>query len=432
MNILLKYSPIINAIDGSLFTSILSNYEFDRPLVEYVTEKVCENDQLYKFKVNIPLLDSLIGDDVDIESNSLSEIFLSIFDYSSQLDPGVKRYDNASAIVFMSSIYKDFATNINMIIEKNISSFEKLKFEFGIDCCPEALLTRLFRLYLHDVLQRNDTTRSILMNFLKKYRYRENIFCKFEPFFYEYDWECIIGDYLFNFALYESTVYYYFFEFYTRSTNPKLSIAIDLLDRSMSVLDISDDELVDLKSYLSEICVDDATNSSTSPYDVDLDHDKVVSSEYHGEIKINGIEVLPYLDFTFRLHTFKPLEHQLEELEIFRNNVSVYISMLNKNIKDNLDNDSLGASYKVGYDYIRDASNKIVEREDIERLFKRWQRYLDIYDLKKSGLTLPKIVSKIRALKVYGQTPKSESEASKDCKEAERLILSAAALTFPY
>lgn len=432
MNILLKYSPIINAVDCSIFTSILSDYEFDRPLEEHVTEKVCENEQLRKFKVNIPLLDTLLGDDVDIESNSLSELFLSIFEYSSQLDPGVKRYDNASVIVFMSSIYKDFANNINRIIENNISSFEELKIEFGVDGCSEALLTGLFRLYLHDVLQKNGTTRSILMDFLKKYRYRENVFCEFEQFFYESDWECIVDDYLFNFTLYESTVYYYFFEFYIRSTNPKLSFATDLLDRSMSVHDISDDELVDLKSYLNEICVDDATNSLTSTYDVDLDYGKVVSSEYHDQIKINGIEVLPYLDFTFRLHTFKPLEHQLEELDIFRNNVSVYISMLNKNIKDNSCNDSLGTSYKVGCDYIRDASGKIVEREKIERLFTRWQRYLDIYDMKKSGSSLGQIVSKMHKIKEYGGTPKSPAEASKDYKEAERLILSASTLTFPY
>lgn len=212
----------------------------------------------------------------------------------------------------------------------------------------------------------NETSKPFVIKYLKRFRYKPNFLNEFKNLIPEEEFKYINSDYDFNFVLYAQKVYEYYYEFYCRS----------------------DDINVEM---LSEI-------GSMRNYDkIEYILNKVIS------LKNNSLK------FEFDVNFAKPTEHNKEELEIFCNDVAIFIMNTHK-IKH------FDAPYHILSDYIRDSAGKL---KSFKKLFSVWDRVLKVYDLKKR-LSWQQIKSKYKIRDPEG-----------DYDTAKMLIKSALNGTFP-
>lgn len=215
--------------------------------------------------------------------------------------------------------------------------------------------------------------RPFLTEYLKRFRYRRDFFNAVKPFIPQNELKTITSDFSFNFALYCQAVYEYYFQFYSRGKE---------IDEA----------------------VKDTLNSLR-----DLEEIEFILSSISSSIETT-------LEFNFKASLSKPIEHIKEELDDFRKLVALAVM----NMYDAKKN-SFERPYHILNDYIRDRSGKIVEKEDLSKLFSRWQRLLRVYDLKsKENNSYEQIRRKLNI-----------ADPRKDYVEAERLILSATKGLFP-
>lgn len=211
-----------------------------------------------------------------------------------------------------------------------------------------------------------------LADYLTRFRYKPLFLSTIKEFIPPKMFKTIISDYNFNFVEYARSVYEYYYEFYRRGDDP---------DAEM---------LKTLESLCDSDKIEFIINNQVSSGDASI-------------------------EFTYKAIFLKPLEHLIEELDNFRNEVA--LTVMNSYNEKKL---ALDRPYHILTDYIRDKTGKIVDREDLSKLFTRWKRILDVYDLRIKEKSYEQIRRKLKI-----------ADPRKDYVEAQRLILSAIHGTFP-
>jgi len=228
---------------------------------------------------------------------------------------------------------------------------------------------------------RSDKDKEYIVSVLKRFRYKPQVYDLIKKLFPASEVEAIENDYMFNFFRYKKEFYKYYYEYYTRNNDydPKIS--------EMLLLYSKDND----KDY-----------EDTKPYKI-----------------------------SFNVDLYKPLEHVLEDLNDFRK--AVYMMLTDTLGSDESRTDSTS---RFGFHYLKDyfrQAGKIEERNNIPELFKRWQRYLEIFDyIDRDGHNLTKTTSIINKKIPDRTTKKVASTVKNEYAEALRLIESAANGTFPY
>lgn len=435
MNIYLKCLPIIQLLEKSIMMDIMNTYKFDVPLEEHVTEMVSSKVTTFKIKMSIPVIDDVLSECDEYSSEYISDLIETFSKYHLSLDSGVRRIDSIAFHNFIMRFINDYNANISRLADINGDTFKSLAWNFSTDNNLDIVVKGVLKIYINDLLSRNDNDKGFFLDFLKRWRYRESCFYKLEPLFLEDDWDSIAYDFLFNFDQYKAVIYRYYYEFYIRSNDPKFSIAKKLLDFSDRTDYMDEADIAILINNLRDISVDDISDDNddnVEAIDINATADYDADTDVGFDFTYNGVKSRNYEDYTLRLYFGKPLEHQLEAIDSFKNNMDIHISMMYKNLIDSASKDSTDFTSKIRFDYLRDNQGKIVERENIVKIFKRWDRYLDVYDMRKRNLTWGQIVSEIHKKSKYGNKQKTVPDIRKDYKEAERLIQSASDLSFPY
>jgi len=215
--------------------------------------------------------------------------------------------------------------------------------------------------------------KPILSNYLNRFRYKPELLDAIKPFIPVKLYDDVTNDYKFNFIKYAKAVYDYYYEFYKRGEG------------------IDEDMLETIDSLRNEEKIDYIIKESKFSRD-------------------------SLLEFKFKATLSKPIEHIIEELEVFRETVALAMLNMYEEKKSAYDR-----PYHILADYIRDNSGKIVDHEKLSKMFKRWQRILDVYVLRhEKGMTYGQIKSKLGI-----------PDPRKDFLEAQRLILSATQGMFP-
>jgi hypothetical protein len=142
--------------------------------------------------------------------------------------------------------------------------------------------------------------------------------------------------------------------------------------------------------------------------------------------------------FPFIVKPFQSIEKIEAQLDSFKQSVlaeirEVHAAEFNKWV----DPDAKPSSHKLGgehykqphvlYDYIKTADGKI---KNPDKLFKQWQRCLDVFDLTSKGHKPLEISKKVGSYKDY-DLPNSIHSVEKDLKTAHKLIESAVKGSFP-
>lgn len=441
MNLNFKYIPILHLLRyTSLFNKIDSEYDFNRSIYENAKESATEYfETLFPAKISLPIFDDLIADNIVDPCPNLINLINSMLEYLVNMPYEVQRVETFALRNFFHILRDDYASGIEAIANDNKQYIYDISEKYKHDQNADELIENLLKIYFHTRLKQNSLVKESIVDFLKRWRYRESIFNRFSNYFFSEDGEIFLDDYLFNFDLYQGKIFRYFFEFYIRSDDPKLSMAYEILNESDISFEKTDNELDEIEKLLKEKCFNDLNDEYSDADNEDnneLEHD----TEINDEITVDGVTSKPFSDFTFRLHLTKPLEHQLEDLESFKKHMTICISSINDCINNNKlpniteNSNSLFTKQRSGY--VRDKSGKIVESENVDKLFQRWQRYLDVYDLRKRNMTWGEIVDKMHSKdkyckNFYNSAPKTGADARKDFRAAELLIKSASNLSFP-
>lgn len=436
-----KYLPIVKLLQSkSLFDIFDSEFDFSKMSVEeYARGCIDKNSECgITAKIDVPIINNIVSDDTVSPCDSVAALIATIERFILNLTYEVQRTEVLALFSFYHIVTDDFNKNIETIASDNKQYITEITKKYQLSKNADELFKNLIKIYIHEKFKSGGLVKDTIIDFLKRYRYRESIFNEFADYFLREDAKTITDDYLFNFEFYRERVFRHFFEFYIRSSTPKISMAYDILNLSDITDDKTDQEISDLDKMISATCINDLNceHFYDENYDADPDGNKPeYDTEINHEIIINDISVKPFADFTFRLHLKKPLAHQLDDLESFKNQLTIYASFLKDCLKNNSGPRVVGKIQsplmRQQLDYVRDKAGKIVERENISKLFQRWQRYLNVYDLRMRKLTWGMIVSKMQNKVQYDNAPKTVADARNDFKEAERLIKSASNLTFP-
>jgi len=141
------------------------------------------------------------------------------------------------------------------------------------------------------------------------------------------------------------------------------------------------------------------------------------------------------ITFTFNLYRHRPYGQALRDLDAFQDNVKACMGVFYHMYK------CIGGADVMYSDVVRDAKDRITERERPSQLFKRWERCLLAYDIKdNTNLKLADIARKCsesirvesKILREFSNDADAASAAKKDIAEAIRLIESVSKGTFPY
>lgn len=308
--------------------------------------------------------------DEDI-SDHVSGIYKSI-DHKALIDLflGLSEEELMLEMTSLSRLIQSIPESQNVVISHK--AYDKyLDSKVHKDSYQYSALQILKTLYSLPICYKYENKQS-LMDYLKRFRYKAAFFKVITQFVPASELDSITKDLHFNFVEYATKVYEYYYEFYSRG---------EAVDPSLLQL------LASLREYEK---VDFILQSMHS-------------------------DVIPTVKFNFSANLSEPIEHLLESLNDFRSNVALVIIDSYEEKKRYLE-----APYHILNDYIRDKAGKIVNHEDLSKLFDMWQRMLEVYDMRKSG-------------KSYGQIKQrlGIKDPSKDVKKAEELILSATRGKFP-
>jgi len=313
-------------------------------------------------------------------SSKLKQIEDDLFGcfYSQPLDVQI-----VDAYICMKAI-----SELHVNISKRISDFIKNNKDMLSSGIPDKVSDNEYYEFLEDCFLDHyeafysaDKDREHIIAILKRFRYKPQAYELIKQLIPLSELEAIENDYMFNFEKYKCEFYKYYYEFYIRSDNAKTEIADKLLA-------LSKDSDKDYDGY--------------TPYSVKFD-----------------------IDF------FKPVEHVMEELDDFRN--AMYMMLTDTFGGEEIrDNSIKNIGYHLLKDYIRDSSGKVDERNNLSELFNRWQRYLEIHDMRKTkGYTWTQVRNAVNSTITSGFM-KEAATVKNEYNEAVRLIESAAKGTFPY
>lgn len=281
----------------------------------------------------------------------------------------------------LSSLHKNILNRIRGFISNNRDKLFMSKPEDVSDAEYVEYLEYSF-LDNYEGFYRSGEDKEYVVSILRRFRYRSSVYDIVKRLLPASEVEAIESDYLFNFYRYKKDFYKYYHEFYTKN-----------------------------KGYDPEI--------------------SKMLLLYSKENDYNYEDIKPY-KITFDVDMYKPIEHILEELDDFRN--AVYLMM-----PDTLGSNEFRAdsTSRFGFHYLKDyfrQSGKLEERNNISELFRRWHRYLEIYDLMDS-YDKDKLSKTTRAINNQlpdNTTKKVAATVKNEYDEAVRLIESAAKGTFPY
>lgn len=291
---------------------------------------------------------------------------------------------------FLSYLINDLSTNIRAYICEYINSIKTIFLNYIANRDEIEFCNKLLELYFSILFEQKK--EAAFKDLIKLYRYNSDIFDHISNCLAEKERALLLSDYTINHKGYFCELYSYYYEYYIRCGK--------------------DDDAYNMLLSMTKTC-----------YLWYEEYCRILNTK-ESQLNIN-----------YTINLLKPIDHTIDDIDELKQGISVHVAQAQKAIIDDIFGDESEVKYKIlalAFDNIRDKNGKVKNRADIDKMFMRWQRYLDVYDLRKKAYSWMEISKKLEHMKKYKSVPSSVNDVKKDFKEAERLILSASNLTFPY
>lgn len=292
----------------------------------------------------------------------------------------------------LSFISVDIKSNIDKLLRKHNAICDTLINQYMDDGNINALMDSLLALYLNEKLKTRKS--SVFVRFIKLFRYDNESLLKISSYFGSDGKDNIINDYTINHKLYLQTLYHYYFEYYKRSNSAS--------EYTCSLLEI-------------------LTQNKDNIFDIMFNSIKEVDS-----------------DIYYKFNPTMPIDHLIDDLNNLKDIFAPILLLDVQNaftsaISEKSESKEIFYNiFKSGFDYVRSKEGKVINKLNIDKMFRRWQRYLEVFDMHQKGLSWGQIVLEMGKNPIFEKLPKTAADARNDFKQAEILIQSAINLNFPY